>query len=242
MNSIMKIKKKFLLIALCVLLFGTFFATHMNASTQVSLDFKTRYIWRGFDLNPNNKPVLQPSVTFGLGDSGFALNFWGSFSFENKSVNETDITLSYEFSQMKNLSLSVGFIHYGWYFVDDFKFKDNTTQEIYVTAGLPEVPFNPTLTLYYDFNNGDGVYLVLGISRGLKLTENVSLDLSAALGYNGGMWVEESGFSDLDLLASIPFKIDKLSFSAYLGAVFILMDEVNPGVDSEIFAGVSLSF
>lgn len=242
MNSIMNMKKKFLLTALCVLLFGTSFTTHIDARTQFSLDFKTRYIWRGFDFNPNNEPVLQPSITFGLGDSGLALNFWGSFSFEDKRVNETDITLSYEFSKMKNLSLSVGFIHYGWYFAGDFKFKDNTTQEIYVTAGLPEIPLNPTLTLYYDFNNGDGVYLVLGISRGLKLTGSITLDLSAALGYNGGMWVEEPGFSDLDLLVSLPFQLDKLSFSTYLGAVIILMDEVNPGVDSEIFAGVSLSF
>lgn len=234
--------KKILLAALCFVLCGSLLSFHMNAGTQFGLDFNSRYMWRGFDLNPNNKPVLQPSVTFTLGDSGLAVNFWGSIAFGNKTLHETDITLSYDFSNLKNVSLSVGFIHYGWYFSDDFKFKDNTTQEFYITAGLPKVPLNPTLSLYYDINNGDGFYAALAIGHGLKLTESVSLDLSASLGYNGGQWIEESGFSNLDFGVSVPLRLDKTTISPFLGVTIILLDEVNPGVDNEIFAGVSLAF
>lgn len=238
----MNIGKKILLTALCVVLCGSLFPLHMNADTQFGLDFNSRYIWRGMDLNPNNKPVLQPSVTFTFGDSGFSLNFWGSVAFGNKTLHEADITLSYDFSNLKDISLSVGFIHYGWYFSDNFKFEDHTTQEIYLTLGLPKVPFTPTLSLYYDINLGDGFYAALGISHGVKLNRNLTLDLSASLGYNGGQWIEGSGFSNLDFKASVPFKLDKTSIAPFFGVSFILLDEVNPGVDNEIFAGVSLSF
>ena len=232
--------KKALLSLLCVLVFGCIFVSPLEADVNYGLDVSSRYIWRGFDLNPNNKPVLQPSVTFTPGNSGFSVNLWGSYAFENKELNELDITVSYDFRSLKQVSLSVGFIHYGWYFTEDFKFGDHTTQELYVTAGLPKVFLNPTLSLYYDINNGDGWYASLGIGHGVKLSESMSLDLAAALGYNGGQWIEESGFSNLDFKASLPFKLGDVSVSPFLGVTVILMDEVNPGMDNEIFVGVSL--
>jgi len=234
--------KTFIVTALCLVLCGSLFTTPVMAGVDFGLDFSSRYIWRGFDLNPDNKPVLQPSVTFGIGDSGFSVNFWGSVSFEDEALNELDVTLSYDFKNLKDISLSVGFIHYGWYFSEDFKFGDHTTQELYVTAGLPNVMLNPTLSLYYDINNGDGLYALLGIGHGLKMSEAITLDLSASLGYNGGQWTDESGFSDLNFGVSIPLQLNKVSVSPFLRATIVLMDEVNPEVDSEIYFGVSLAF
>jgi hypothetical protein len=215
---------------------------HMNAGTEFGLDFNSRYIWRGFDLNPNNKPVLQPSVTFTIGDTGFSVNLWGSFAFGNKRLHEADITFSYDFSNLKDINLSIGFIHYGWYFSENFEFEDHTSQEVYLTLGLPKVPLTPTLSLYYDMGNGDGFYASLGIGHGVKLTESITLDLSASIGYNGGQWIEGSGFSNLDFGVSIPLKLDNVSISPFFGVVIVLLDEVNPQVDNEIFAGVSLAF
>lgn len=238
----MNMVKKSVLSILCVVFCGSLFTAHLAAGVEFGLDFNSRYIWRGFDLNPDNKPVLQPSVTVGLGDTGLAVNFWGSYSFENKELHEADITLSYDMTHLENVSLSVGFIHYGWYFSEGFKFKDHTTQEIYVTVGLSKVPFSPSFSLYYDINNGDGLYASMGIGHGLKLSDTVTLDLSASIGYNGGQWIEGSGFSDLNVGVSCPLKLDKVSIAPFVGATIILMDEVNPGVDSEIYFGVSLAF
>jgi uncharacterized protein (TIGR02001 family) len=238
----MNMAKTFLITAMCLVLCSSLFTVHLNAGVQVGMDFSSRYIWRGFDLNPENKPVIQPSVTLSLGDSGLSVNFWGSFSFEDKSAHETDITLSYDINTLKDVSLSIGLIHYGWYFTDNFKFKDHTTQELYMVAGLSKVPFKPTLSLYYDVNNGDGLYATLGIEHGLKLSKGMTLDLAASLGYNGGQWVEETGFSDLGISATFPIKLDNVSISPFAGVVFVLLDEVNPGVDNEIYAGVSLAF
>ena len=238
----MNMANKSLLTALGIGLCCLLLTAHMNAAVEFGLDFSSRYIFRGFDLNPDNKPVIQPSITCALGSSGLSVNLWGSFSFENKTLHETDITLSYDFTGLKNVSLSVGFIHYGWYFSEDFSFKDHTTQEFYITAGLPGVLLKPTLSLYYDINNGDGFFASLGIGHGLKLSKEIALDLSASLNYNGGQWIEGSGFSHINLVLSCPLQFDKISVSPFFGAVIILMEEVNPGVDSEIFVGVSLAF
>lgn len=238
----MSISRKLLLTAICCVLCVPLFSTCVNAGVDIGLDFSSRYIWRGFDLNPDNKPVLQPSITYAFGDSGFAVNVWGSFSFEDKALHETDITISYDFSRMKNVSLSVGFIHYGWYFADDFEFSDHTNQEFYATVGLPNVLFGPALTVYYDVSNGDGLYASLGIGHGLKLSGELTLELAASLGYNGGQWIDGYGFSDLNFRVSVPLKLKKISLSPFFGATFILMDEVNPGIDNEIYAGVSLAF
>lgn len=224
-------------VLLCVLLPG-----RMDAGVDCSVDFYSRYIWRGFDLNPDNKPVVQPSITYAFGDSGFSVNLWGSFSFENSELNETDITLSYEFKNLKTISLSIGFIHYGWYFTEGFTLEDNTTQEVYVTAGLPGVPLNPTVSLYYDINNGDGLYATFGVSHGLSFAQSLTLELAATLGYNGGQWTESTGFSNLNLTASLPISLNKISIAPIVGTTFILMDEVNPGVDNEFYVGVSLAF
>ena len=237
----MKLVKKYFIAALSLLICCGMFMPQLYAGVSYGVDFSSRYIWRGFDLN-NNKAVLQPSITYGFGDSGVSANIWGSFSFDYKELNELDLTLSYEFKNLKDIALTVGFVHYGWYFVDDFKFEDNTSQEFYLTAGLTNLPLSPTFSFYYDVNNGDGLYASLGIGHSLKLNETLTMDLSASLGYNGKQWIDESGFSDLNFGVSIPIKLNKLSVSPFLRATIVLMDEVNPGVDSEIYFGVSLAF
>jgi len=144
--------KRIFLIFFCLVMLFLWPVTNLNGGVAYQLDFSSRYIWRGFDLNPQNKPVLQPSITYSFGDSGLAVNVWGSFSFENKELNELDLTLSYDFSISEKLSLSIGFIHYGWYFGEVFSFEDDTTQELFVSVGFPKILFSPNISLYYDLN------------------------------------------------------------------------------------------
>lgn len=235
-------RSKSTLLVLIFFLSCSFFNLALTAGVEYQVDVASRYIWRGFDLNPDNKPVLQPSVTFSCGDSGFAVNLWSSFSFEAKELNEIDVTLSYDFKMPEDFSLSVGFTHYGWYFNEGFKFKNHTTQEFYVAFGLPKVPLAPNLTVYYDFGNGDGFYLLLGVGHSLPLSETINLDLSASLGYNGKQWIGESGLSDLNFNVTIPFKVGKVTISPFFNVTLILLDAVNPDVDNEIWGGVSLVF
>ena len=234
--------KKYLWIAIIALLLGLSPLSHLDAAVEYQVDLSSRYIWRGFDLNPQNKPVLQPSVTFAFGDSGFSVNLWSSFSFVAKELDELDVTLSYDFQLSKDIAMTVGLIHYGWYFVDGFNFKDNTTQEFYVTLGFSRLPLAPEVTLYYDFGNGDGLYIELGVGHSVPLSEELSLELSASLGYNDQLWIGDSGLSDLNFGASVPFKIGKVIISPFLKMTLVLLDAVNPGIDNEIYGGASIIF
>lgn len=213
-----------------------------SSEFSFQLDFASRYIWRGFDMNPDNHPVLKPSVTWQLGQSGFALNFWGSISLHDQRYTETDFTLMYTFKTPEYLTLSAGFTHYGWYFNEPFSFKNNTSQEFYLAAGLPTLLFKPALTVFYDVSTGSGLYMTLDLGHSVALRERLGLDFSARLAYNARQWIDESGFSDLTLGISLPYKTGKTTLAPFANVTFILLDAVNPGTSSELCFGFFIAF
>ena len=108
-------------IAVCAVIAGLG-ATEARAQSEVSvdasLDALSGYVWRGGILGSDEDLVLQPSLTFGFGESGIALNVWGSFFAMDRGtldqVDELDFTLSYETSLGEDgqVGLSIGFIEY----------------------------------------------------------------------------------------------------------------------------------
>ena len=211
------------------------------------VDVTSRYIWRGFDLLPDNNSALQPSLTYDFGDSGFSLNIWASFALTDRDIykyaDEIDLTLTYALKTQESLSLVLGFTNYGWWFARDFEFEDNTTQEFFVDLGFPTVPLSPTLPAFSEINLGDGLYVQLAGGHAVPLGEGLSLDLAATLGYNAGMFLPEgadTGFSDLTIGASVPFKIGGLTLSPFVNYTFVFLDAVND--DNELWFGASLIF
>ncbi|MDR1757959.1 MAG: hypothetical protein LBR51_03210 [Bacteroidales bacterium] len=60
----------------------------------VSLDFQSRYIWRGQALG-GSAPCLQPAMYFNW--KGLEIGAWGSYSFSTHPYAELDLYLSYTF-------------------------------------------------------------------------------------------------------------------------------------------------
>lgn len=235
----MKTKYVFFIFLIFVLVF---LHTHLMAEFSIQADLASRYIWRGFDLNPYRKPVFQPSVEYEFGESSLSLNCWASFSFENKDANEIDLTLKYNYKPSENISLSAGLIHYGWYFVENFRFGDDTSHEVFVSAGLPEVFFDPSVEVYYDFTNGDGFYVLLKAGYSLKLHESIVTNFSSSLGYNGGQWLAEGvdpGFSDLNFGMTLLFKTKIFRISHFVNYTIVLLDAI--GKENHFWLGVSVS-
>jgi len=214
------------------------------ADWEFEIGLNSRYIWRGFDLLPDNNPALQPSITYNFGQSGFSLNLWGSFALKERSfyreADEIDLTLNYDFD-LKKLIISVGLIHYGYYFAPDFNFKQNTTQEIYLGLTLLTLPFVPRLKLYYDFNLGKGLYLEAGISRDFQIKEKIGLNLDIWQGYNGGQFGVKKGFSDFNISSTLQLDIGSLSVQPFIWYCRIFNDEINKS-NSELVAGVRMEF
>ena len=136
----------------------------------------SRYVWRGQILSEGL--VLQPTVGITLG--GFGANLWSNVDLDNNEedddgivMNETDLTLNYTLP-VGPVSLTGGFIHYD--------FDGGDTQELYLTGALATL-LNPSLSLYYDFDEGDGLFAILAASHGFPVGP-VSLTAGASLGFN----------------------------------------------------------
>jgi uncharacterized protein (TIGR02001 family) len=235
------LKKRFLIFSA---LAAVFISSHAGLKAEVStrVDLASRYIWRGFDLNPHKKPVIQPSVDFAFGKCGLSLNLWSSFSFVSRDLNEFDLALTFCKKISEDVSFSAGLIHYAWYFSENFSFKDDTSHEIFLSLGLPNFFLTPSLSFFYDFTNGDGIYALLEIGYSFPLFKNLNPDLSASLGYNGGQWLAEGvdpGFSDLNFGLSLPFDIGRFQFSAFVNYTVVLLDAI--GEENHFWFGFSLS-
>jgi len=193
------------------------------------LSYLSSYIWRGFDLNPRHWPVVQPSVFFKFGDSGLALQMKGIFSFHDREVNEFNGVLSYSLTVRDAVRLTGGLIHYGWYFSEDFSFGYDTSHEIFISTAFPTVPLHPALTLYYDFHNGDGLYVELKAGHFFPLRKWLGIRASGTLGYNGGQWLTDradSGLSDLDLMVEIPVKLGPVSLTPFIRYTSVLLEAI----------------
>jgi hypothetical protein len=217
-------------------------AIPLAAQWEFQADAMSKYIWRGFDLLWNNKPALQPSVTYAFGESGFSINIWASFALSDRSMykdlDEIDLTLDYTFSLSDQVEMSVGFIQYGYYFGGKDVYKENTTQEFYVSAGLPGAFLSPTLTAYYDVNLGKGLYVLLEGFHSIPLSESLDLELSAGPGYNSRLFIDDSGLSDLVLGASFPLKLGDWTIAPLVEYVFVFLDSVND--ENEFVFGISI--
>ena len=216
-------------------------ALTMPGAVGGQVDLVSRYIWRGFDLLPGNHAAIQPSLAVDLGKSGFALGIWSSFALAQrdvfKRVDEIDVTLSYEFKLSPGWELTAGFTNYGYWFADNFKFRDNTSQEVYATVAGTDLPLSPTLSVYYDFNLGSGLYITVSGSHELKISEKVGMEVGGLIGFNSRQYIDQTGFSDIDLYVRVPLALGRLTLTPSLNVMIPLLTEVNE--DTEIWFGFS---
>ena len=237
-----KLPKKLVFLTVLLCLMGLF-RTNLKAEIQFQADWVSRYIWRGFDLNPYKKPVFQPSMTYEFGKSGLSLDMWMSFSFVNKELNETQLTFAYARKLSEQFSLKAGLIHYGWYFAPNFRFADDTSHEIFASLGMPGIMLQPAVTVFYDFTNGDGFYILLETEYSFQPITFLEASLSASLGYNGGQWLAEGvdpGFSDLNLGISLAYAWKKLRVIPFAKYTFVLLDAI--GKENHFWFGISLVY
>jgi hypothetical protein len=143
-----------------------------ETSGSASVDIFSDYVWRGQRLS-DGEGVVQPSVS--ITHDNFGVNLWANYDAETDEHNETDLTLTYGLSKDK-LSLEVGYIYYALDGADD-------TQEVYLSLAY-ETILSPSVTLYYDFDEGDGAFLVASIGYSIGLMEKISLNLGASASVN----------------------------------------------------------
>lgn len=213
----------------------------VSASGDVTV--ASEYIWRGYKFS-DDTVVIQPSLTVAYG--GFAFNLWGNLDMDyydpelnehDTSFNETDMTLSYDWS-FDTVSMGVGYIYYA--------LEGEDSQEAYLSIALDTI-LAPSLTIYRDFDTFPGFYYSLGIGHSIPIGD-MSLDLSAAIGYYDVDYCDYSEFHDGSLSASMTFSInDYISFTPMVAYSFALTDDSEAdmmdewGDSDHFFGGITFS-
>lgn len=159
---------------------------------------------------------------------------------EFRSSDEIDVTLSYAVPLPEGWEMTVGFNNYGYWFADGFKFKDHTSQEIFAQIARTGMPLSPTLSVNYDFNLGSGLYMTLGGSHELKLSERISMEIGGLIGFNSRQYIDKTGLSNIDLYIKAPLALGRVTLTPALNVMIPLLDEVNE--ETEVWFGFSAAF
>ena len=219
-------------------------AQEMKVSMDAGFDFFSKYWWRGYVLA--NKPSVQPSVTFGFGDTGLAFNTWASLATADRSkgldaADELDFTLSVDRSfgeEGKAVGISLGYIQYTF---PNAPKGGKHSEEFYF--GLSnDSPAAPSVTVYHDFGLADASYLSLGIGPEFPLGEAAALGIGINAGFSN--YNNKSfGFNDFNASASVGISHGVATYSPSIG--FSYTDEriVGTGGDKgEVWMGFGISF
>lgn len=234
----MKLKR--LIITMLVLAAATLSIQAVEISASAGADFVSKYVWRGFLLSDGAN--TQPAVEVGFGN--FYVGYWGSVNWDVDDYNlEQDIYIGYDFTIDDAVGISIGFTHY------EFPSIDGKSDEFWLGISLDEVPLAPSLTLYYDIGDeddggADGYYVLLSAGHDFEIADGVTLGLSAGLGYNDELFVDEKGIADFVPSISLGWEINEhfsFSVSANYSTVVDSDLEEAMGADNESWAVISFS-
>jgi uncharacterized protein (TIGR02001 family) len=240
--------KKLIVITCMLILALAAVGTPAFAAIEVEGDayvgFYDKYLWRGFDLS-GSKPVAQGGVDLTAGN--FSLGYWTNVQlssdadegYKSGEATETDIVIDYSRDINDLVSISVGNIYYILDSLDD-------TNELYFTVALSTV-LEPAVTVYYDWDEaqGDGLYFTASIGHAFNLSEALSLNLGALVGYNQESDYAVGDYTDwhnYELSVGVDYAVtDQISVAPSFLFSSGISDEAKQAIDSEMVAGVTMT-
>lgn len=224
-------KKLTVLLAAALLFAGATSAlAEIKVEGSASVGVFSDYIWRGANFTGDANMVVQPSVTVGTG--GFSVNWWGNMNENTGEMDEVDFTLDYS-TELGPLAVSVGNILYNVDGVSD-------TNEVYLAVAPTTLPLDLKLTYFYDYDEFEVSYLILGLGKSFDIADKTSLSLGAAAGY-----FDFDYLNNAELTASLSYAFnDQLAITPSVLYSTPISDEAKDALDDEVVAGltVALSF
>jgi uncharacterized protein (TIGR02001 family) len=205
------------------------------------LTLVSRYVWRGFDTISNNRPAIQPSLTFDFGKSGVWLNLWSAIALVDTDFVELDLIAGYDKTFSDKITLSAGVGYFTFPSLPHWPDKNSTTPEVYTGMTACSFPLSPTLTFYYDFNLGDGFYGTLSLNHDFRI-KGIVLSPAFMVGYihqyqKIGV---DPGFSDISLGLSSDFAVENITLTPCVNYVIVPNHTINN--ENEIWMGLCISW
>ena len=171
------------------------------------------YVWRGDAVGEKNNLVIQPEVR--LGFSTLTVGAWGSAHIQNrdanKSVDEVNV-FAYHTFDLHSFDVNIGGQHYLYPSDSDIE----GASEVFVDI-TTDLPLGLGATVYYNFGDwGYDWYTTLSGGFDVPVSEYVTIDVDISVSgsdYGDGGILEDIGFSDASVSASLPVTIGGLSLS-----------------------------
>lgn len=218
--------KKYIIFILLAMIFGSF---AIFPGLEFNVGASSYYIWRGFDLNPENELMINPYANLSIGDTGLSITAWGSYAYEEQEMRELDLTFAFAFKPTRRLLVTLGYTDYKFFNIRDPYYLRSDSGEVFVSLGLPWTLFQPELTTYYDFGAGDGLYFKFRVQHAIPLLNFIALEFYSSLGYNAGQWLPKgakTGFSDFNFTTMLPIKLGRVYIIPFTSYTAILLDSI----------------
>lgn len=228
-----------LVLCLILLMFPLTVSSGVTFTSDITL--VSRYIWRGFDTIIDDHPAIQPSLTLAFGKSGLWFNAWSAFALADTDFVELDLIVGYDRVLSDDVAISAGVGYFTFPSMSGFPDENSTTPEAYAGVTLSSLPLSPNLTVYYDFNLGDGVYATFSLSRDFQF-ERKAIHSSILVGYTEqyqdiGV---DPGFSDICFGLSTDFGVRGLTLTPSLNYVVVPNETIND--EDEFWMGLTVSW
>lgn len=206
---------------------GCVFDGERRATSDVVAQVASAYVFRGQVMT--DRPVAQgalavnlPSRTGGttsfrafgnldlVDDTGrawFDEGHGGEFTEIDLSVTQTE--------RVGGLDLSLGLLHYTWPNGEQFPFGGfPSTAELTGRVGGELLGLRPALTVHYDIDEVESLYVRADIGHGIEIGRSLRLDLLAWLAWSDAdhsSWLyltDSAGLADAGLAATLSYALD----------------------------------
>jgi uncharacterized protein (TIGR02001 family) len=201
----------------------------------------SRYIWRGFDTISDDHPAIQPSITFDFGKNGAWLNLWSAIALVDTDFVELDLIAGYDKPLFDDLIFSVGLGYFTFPSMPNYPDENSTSPEAYTGITVCSPPLTLCLTLYYDFNVGDGLYTTVSLYQNFNIKER-GFRSSVIVGHTTQYqdFGVEPGFSDVCLGISSDFPLKLITITPSFNYVIVPNHSIND--ENEIWVGFTVSW
>jgi len=194
------------------------------------IEAASRYVFRGQTMTAH--PVLQPEWTVGQatkdGGSGTVGVFGNLDATDHAGEAWFDRGHAAEFTQIDlwaaygrrfgSVDTTVGVRHYSWPNGENFpRSPFPSTSEVFAQIGTEVVGLVPTITVHYDIDEVESLYVRGEVVRTFELSNGVRLEVMAGLGWSDrdhSLWLyrtEKSAFSDLGGSIALAFDLDDVT-------------------------------
>jgi hypothetical protein len=246
-------KKAMMVLLLSMLAFSIHAEDEKAWSFSLDQAVYDKYVWRGIQFNEEGVNQGSADFSYDTGEFGtFGINYWYNLDMDDENgsagqISEADYTLYWEMALGESgFTLGAGFIYY------DFSEVDlGSTKEVYMSLGY-DTFLSPTVTVYYDIEDADGLYVDLSVGHSFDLgVAGMTLDVGANIAwadddmqsfYYGG---DGGGLSNWG--ASVALNIPVLEYFTITPSIayYQLIGDANSDTtfeDDDFIFGVNLNF